>query len=223
MANTKFGRISFVFLADGHKTTAGGKLDAFGLFNKFLVWGTPAIRECSIIFSAEGLSAGRSDFQIFTRSPGRKITVVGGISIEPEDPRPSTTSAVRVSIPFRRSGPHSVGIGPKGGGPRSIRWVSVSVDAMPWATLPTGERLQQLLSEPNTLKVMRATLTCKKCGKSYTFELALDPAHKYQRGVREFPADGRFRCPNCDTVHHTRDIEGQFRFHLSEQQTGGAK
>lgn len=223
MDNTRLGRVSFVFVADGHKATPGGKLDAFGLFNKFLVWGTPAVRECSIVFSAEGLPAGRSDFQVFTRSPGNKVSVVGSISIAPVDPRQGTTSAVRVSIPFRRAGPHSIGIGPKGGGARSIRWVSVLVDVRPWANLPTGERLRLLLDDPNTLKVMRATLTCTKCGKSYTFELALDPAHKYQRGVSAFPADGRFRCPKCKTVHNTRDIEGQFRFHLSELQPGGAK
>jgi hypothetical protein len=96
------------------------------------------------------------------------------------------------------------------------------VELQPWIELPTGEQLSKILADPQSLKVVRAAIKCKGCSKTYTFELSLLPDRKRERGIRPFPENGRFKCPVCETLHHTRDIEGQLRLHLGKQSESAA-
>ena len=223
MTIVRLPSVAYTVLADAHKQAPNGKVDAFGIFNRFLVWDTPTSRECSIILGLERMPAGKSRFKAFTRNPAGKVLEVGEFEIEAAVADESTMTAVRVQMEILTPGSHRLGIGPAGGSSRSIRWLPFAVDLLPWIELPTGGQLQALLADPHTLKAMRASLKCKKCGRGFTFEVSLDPALKRQRGVRGFPTNGKFRCTKCSTLHHLRDIEGQLRAHLSHQGQGAGK
>lgn len=220
MANEKIPKVTSLLLSDAHRAAENGKIDAYGLFTKFIVWAVPATRECSIIAKIDNAPAGQAKFDVLVQDQNKVSRQVGVFSLKSETRQPSALAALGIALTFSKSGNHKIGIKPEGGSDRQIFWFSFLVEVLPWLELPTGKQLESLLSDPHSIKHMRASLTCSNCGKTYTFELSLDPAKKRERGIRPFPPSKKFKCPSCSKSHNLGDIEGQLRFHLVNQSKG---
>lgn len=215
-------RVVFAILADSHKAAEKSKLDAFGIFSKFLVWATPATREFSIVAALDHLPVGETEFEILIRSKARPVKIIASFKCNSATNDAAAQAAVRLTLTLTKVADYEIGVRSKGGTASQTRWIPFSVELQPWPELPQGERLEAILSDPQSIKLLRAILTCPKCNKKFTFELNIDPNAKRSRGIRPFPTGGAFKCPKCLAIHQLKDIEGQFRLHLS-QQAGGPK
>lgn len=216
-------RVAYAFVSDTHKVTENGKTDAFGIFDKFLVWGTPTVRECSLVVRIDNLAVGTSSCTVYSQRPNKAIKTLAKIDLQADAPTRTTVLSTRLRLNLGDPGEFKLGISPTGGSPRSIHWLPLSIELQPWPELPTGEKLLKLLADPQTIKAARVSLRCEKCGRSFTFGLHLDPNEKLPRGLRPFPKTSTFKCPKCASVHHLRDIEGQLRSHLGQQREGSSK
>jgi hypothetical protein len=72
MAATKKPRVTFAVLADRFNVYPNQKIDAIGIFNKFLVWGTPATRDFSLILGIDHLRKGETVFEAHLQNPEKK-------------------------------------------------------------------------------------------------------------------------------------------------------
>jgi hypothetical protein len=216
-------KVAYALVSDTHKVADSGKTDAFGIFDKFLVWATPTTRECSLVVRIDNLAVGTSSCTVYSVRAGRAIKTLAKLDVASDAPKRTTLLATRLRLNFAEPGEFKLGIGPTGGTHRSIHWLPLSIELQPWPELPTGDKLAALLEDPQTIKAARVGLRCEKCGRSFTFGLHLDPNEKLPRGLRPFPGSGTFKCPKCAALHHLRDVEGQLRMHLGQQPEGASK
>lgn len=218
MAKPASPRVVSAFFADAHKLSDQGKVDAFGVFDTFNIWGLGASRECSLVTRVVNLPVGTTKFKLYLRASAKAdIKVSGELQLLASEPKESVLTASRLTLTLDRSGPSQLGIAPPNAAAARIYWVPFSVALQPWIELPTGAKLKSLLDDPQSIKAARAALKCNKCGRTFTFELSLDPARKLTKGSRPFPSSGKFKCPKCAAVHQLRDIEGQLRSHLGQR------
>ena len=61
----------------------------------------------------------------------------------------------------------------------------------------TSENLATLMSDPTTIKRVRASLTCASCGTEYLFQANLDPNEEIPPEAIAVPSDGQFACLRC--------------------------
>jgi hypothetical protein len=223
MASVKKPKITSLLLSDAHRVSENGKIDAFGLFTKFLVWNIPATRECSIIAKIDNPPVGEIEFEILVQNEDKISQEVASFSVKSESDQYSALPAFRLPITFSNSGKLKIGIKPKGGSDRELFWSTFFVEVLPWLELPTGNKLEQILSDPHSIKHMRASIACAKCAKAYTFELSLQPIKTKERGIKPFPKNKKFKCPACSHSNNLGDIEGQLRYHLVNQGQGSLK
>ena len=222
MARVRAPRLTFFTLSESHRVTEGGKVDAIGIFNTFHVWATPAVREFSLTIGVTNLPAGTSEFNVYRRI-GSKVQLIGNVRFTSEKVQQNGIGASRFVIKIGVFKDFELGLGLPGEGPRNIRWLPINIVRQPWVELPTGDALSRILSEPHTIKALRAEIVCEKCSARFTFEINVNPDAKRERGIRSFPEDGKFRCPKCRGIHHLKDIEGQLRSHIGKSIPGEAK
>lgn len=211
-------KVQFAFLADAHKQSISGKVDAFGIFSRFLVWDTHAERACSLVLGVRNGSS-VSEFELTIKGPSGKVSKAGLVKLEAQISRSTVANMIGASpffLDIEELGNHQLGIRPSGTPSARQYWIHFEVVKQEWIELPTGEKLARILADPQSIKSARARVKCKKCGKLYTFELHLDPNAKLSRGSKAFPANGKFVCPKCRATHFLKDIEGQIRAHLGQ-------
>ncbi len=211
---TRKPKVAFAILADSHKAGAGGKLDAQGIFDTLFVWGTPATRECSLIFSLSNIPSGTTELTFWLRGPSKKSKVIGKAKLSASASSHSLIIGERLRFSLSEVGAFQVGVALAGDTERSIRWLPMLVQLQPWVELPTGSELAALLAESQAIKALRAELRCGKCASRYQFELQVDQSRPLTKGALPFPKDGKFKCPKCRTIHHLRDVEGRLRSHI---------
>lgn len=220
----KTSKVAYAILADGHRAGPMQKLDALGIFNRFLVFATPAVRECSLVVGLTRMPPGTSPpHRVVLRDPEGQEHQVAEFAMQVHESTTSSSTATRLQFQLHHLGEYRLGVGPSGGTSRSLKWFDFRVDPLPWPELPTGEKLTDLLADPNSLKFISAKLSCGKCAKSFTFGLSLDPEAKLPKGVRPFPREGRFKCAKCGNVLPLKDIEGLSRAQLVNQASRGEK
>jgi hypothetical protein len=209
-------KIAFLVTADSHKEGYNAKTDAFGIFNTFFVWGYPATRKCSVIL---GVTDASDPFEIrlWLEDPSKSRRTLGKIDARPKVPSHAALIPQEIQVEIRKPGKHRIGASIADG---PIRWIPLLVVERPWPAPLEGDQLAAVLATPHAVKSATATLRCGKCGKTYLFEVLLDPAQPLRKGAMAFPTDGIFRCPECKTIHRLRDLEGQLRSHLGQVVSG---
>ncbi len=217
-------RVTFALLADGHKMGERGKVDCFGIFNSLGVWAVPARRECSVAFGIKDIPRGRLTLSFWLRRKGQKPRPLAKGDLTTDSPTHAANYANRIPLVISGLRAHEVGVCIGATIRRdNVLWTPLFIDMLPWPALPKGSRLQRALRDPQGLKAAKAVLKCTKCGIEYIFQANLDPDMLLDKGARPFPPDGKFKCPECDTVHHLKDIEGQALAHLAKTAEAGAK
>jgi hypothetical protein len=217
-------RVTFALLADGHKVGERGKVDCFGIFNNLGVWAVPARRECSVAFGIKDIPKGELIVSFWLRRKGQRPRSLAKGVLTIDSSAHAASFANRIPLVIESFRAHEVGvcIGTKIRG-RNVLWTPLLIVELPWPALPKGSRLQRVLRDPQSLKAARAVLKCVKCDNEYIFQANLDPNMSLDEVARPFPPDGKFKCPECGTVHHLRDIQGQALAHLAQTAEAGAK
>ena len=218
----KSPRVIYTLLSDSHKLGAAGKFDAFGIFSWMVVWGLPATREFSFTCGILNPGTSKLSLVLLLKEPDRSIRQIATAEIGPALGEHSITFAERVSLSLRRDGPHEIGVGVKGASERLIRWTPLEIRLQALRPLPSGDELASILSDPHSVKALRAEIQCKKCSARFLFEINANPSAAPSKGAIRFPESGRFQCTQCGTVLHTRDIEGQLRGHIGRPVPGAA-
>ena len=214
-------QITYAFVADSHKRSESGKLDVQGIFNSIGIWAAPARREFSLVVGIQDVPTGHTVYSLWFRRRGSRAQQLGKFEIDARKVPEILTVAERVPITFSELGTHEIGVakGPSLKGAR-VRWIPINIHSFPWPDLPSGEELKRLLRKPDVVKAARALLTCEACGTTYIFQKNLDPTAELDEEALPFPETGEFRCPECDSVHYTRDIEGQVISQLGKSTQG---
>lgn len=213
-------QISFAVLADAHKDAGNGKIDCFGIFDNVGLWAAPATRECSVVFGIRDIPAGPLEVSHWLRvqHAGRKAIKILQGHLNLESATRSVIVATRIPLSIERVVPYELGvaIGEELRGQNAL-WIPLETKLFPWPAPLGKEELAKVLADPKSIKSARALLICSSCKNQYIFQINLDSASPIPADARSFPETGEFRCPECSTVHHLKDIEGQLRAQLGKQ------
>lgn len=219
-----FPRISFAVLGDSHRVADSGKVDILGIFDTLTVWGFPAHRQFSVGIGVRDIGVGVHRVTYWVRRNRAKSEMVAEGQLDADQKLHSTIFAHRITVSLKGEGLHELGVVVGSGATaRGAMWLPLNVVKTPWPSPPAGADLKAVLSDPHAIKAARATIDCGKCKRRYVFEVQLDPDAVRPSGSRAFPASGQFKCPECGTIHHLRDIEGQLLAQLGRVSSGGGK
>ena len=213
MGSTKKPKIVFLALADSHRIGADKKVDCFGIFSKFYVWGFPANRKVSCILGISNFKD-EATISLFWKPPKEGRIRIGSINVKKQKERFETVVPLAGSftISMTKTQIHYLEAEIEG----EVFRTPLIVTRKKWPHF-TQKKVNELLKDPSVIKSAASEVSCSTCGHRYLFEVHLDKSKPISGGAQNFPEDGLLICKTCETKLYLKDIEGQMRSLLGKK------
>lgn len=201
--------ISNVIFSDvASQTGQSNKIDLKGVFTYFYVWAYPVTRRwvatCQI-YRTPNTSSGRLFVDVKRKRAKKKIF---SATVDIEVPGNGVTIPINISARFDSEGEYFLTL--RFEGEKSARKTPIIIEHKKWPKL-TAKHRRILAENENIQKTFMINVSCAQCSAPYKFAYSpLGPvSEEMGKGIKQFPPDALFECPECGHELNLKDFEGQ--------------